>query len=370
MPNLENVASEKLQKLAEAKRKRTLINSERLADSMVIRNKKQLISFSCNDYLGLSHHPQVIEAALKATKKYGTGAGASRLVTGNHPLYAELEAKLAKWKGTEAALIFGSGYLANIGIIPAIIGKGDLIIADKLVHACLLDGAHLSGAKLLRFQHNNLADCERLLAQRKSYRNCLIIVDEVFSMDGDVAPLAELSELAKKYDAWLMADGVHSLFAKSAKVDIFVGTLSKALGSYGGFVCASKTVIDYLATSARSLIFTTGLPPATIASASAALDIMLAQPELAKKAIANANIFTQFLGLPEAVSPIVPVIYGDEMLALNAAKMLENEGFLVSAIRPPTVPENTARLRLAFSSAHKKEDIIKLAKLLINKTVS
>ena len=364
MASLDNIASEKLQKLASQARKRSLITSERLSDARVIRDGKQLISFSCNDYLGLSHHPQVIESALKATKKYGIGAGASRLVTGNHPLYAELEVKLAKWKGTEAALVFGSGYLANIGVIPAIIGKGDLIIADKLVHACLLDGAHLSGAKLLRFQHNDLADCERLLAQRQEHRNCLIIVDEVFSMDGDVAQLAELSAIANKYDAWLMADGAHSLFANSAEVDIFVGTLSKALGSYGGFVCASKAVIDYIATSARSFIFTTGLPPSVIASASAALDIMVSQPELGKKAIAHANIFTQALGLPEAFSPIVPVIYGDEKLAINAAKMLENEGFLVSAIRPPTVPENTARLRFAFSSAHKKEDILRVANLI------
>jgi len=364
MPSLENVASEKLQKLASQARKRWLITAERLDDARVIREGKQLISFSCNDYLGLSHHPQVKQAAINATEKYGTGAGASRLVTGNHPLYAELEAKLAKWKGTEAALAFGSGYLANIGVIPAIVGKVDLIIADKLVHACLLDGAHLSGAKLLRFQHNSIADCERLLEQRKEYRNCLIIVDEVFSMDGDVAPLAELSKLAERYDAWLMADGAHSLFANNTKVDIFVGTLSKALGSYGGFVCASKTVIDYLTTSARSFIFTTGLPPAVIASASAALDIMLAQPELSEQAIANANIFTQALGLPEAVSPIVPVIYGDETLTLNAAKMLEDEGFLVSAIRPPTVPENTARLRFAFSAAHKKADILRVAKLV------
>lgn len=365
MPALSDVATKKLKALSEQSRRRTLTASAREKGCKVTRKGKKLISFSCNDYLGLSHNKAVKAAAMKATAKYGSGSGAARLVTGNHPLYSKLEAGIAKWKGMKAALIFGSGYLANIGIIPAVTGKDDLIIADKLVHACLLDGARLSGAKLLRFRHNDVADCERLLtAHRKEHTNCLIVTDEVFSMDGDTAPLAALAKLAEAHDAWLMADGAHSLGKPAAPTDIYVGTLSKAFGSYGGYVCAKKEVIDYIANHARSFMFSTALPPAAIASAQAALDIITRKPKLSLKPIENARIFTRALGLPEAQSPIVPLIMGEDKKAVDAATKLAKAGYLAVAIRPPTVPEGTARLRFAFSAKHKKSDILKMAEFI------
>ncbi len=365
MPALASAAREKLHALERAGRRRVLTESHREEAAVVMRGGKRLLSFSCNDYLGLSHHPKVKEAAAKASQQFGAGAGAARLVTGNHPLYVQFEKKLAVWKGTEAALVFGSGYLANTGIIPALVGKGDLILADKLVHACLLDGAQLSGAKLLRFKHNDMGDCERLFAaHRAQHTHCLIVTDEVFSMDGDVAPLAELAALATTHDAWLMADGAHSFAGKHAPVDVYVGTLSKALGSYGGYVAAGRDVIDYITTSARSFMFSTGLPPASIAAADAALDIVMANPELSDMPLAKARLFTKTLGLPDAQSAIVPLVLGDEAKALAAAATLEEAGYLAVAIRPPTVPEGTSRLRFAFSALHPDEDIVKLAQVI------
>jgi 8-amino-7-oxononanoate synthase len=370
MPALTEVAREKLQVLAASERRRELVMSERADDIYVLRDGKRLLSFSCNDYLGLSQHPQVKAAAVAAIEQYGTGAGASRLVTGNHPLYAELEAKLADWKGFEAALVFGSGYLANIGIITALMGRGDLILADRLVHACLIDGSQLSGAHLLRFKHNDMQDCERLLeAHRKQYRHCLIITDEVFSMDGDVAPLDELQVLASQHDAWVMADGAHSLTPSATKIDIVMGTLSKAFGGYGGYVCGSKEVIDYLATTSRSLMFSTGLPPAVVAAAIAALDIITQEPALLHKPLIKARIFTDTRGLPAAQSQIVPLVLGAEATALAAAKKLEDAGYLVAAIRPPTVPEGSSRLRFAFSAHHSDEDIAKLTQTIKDQNI-
>jgi 8-amino-7-oxononanoate synthase len=365
MPALAEVAREKLQALDAQGRRRVLKSSQREEGVMVVRGGKRLISFSCNDYLGLAQHAQVKAAAIGVTEKYGTGAGASRLITGNHPLYAELETKIAAWKGTERALVFGSGYLTNTGVIPAFMGKGDLILADKLVHACLIDGAMLSGAKLVRFKHNDVEDCRRLLeAQRKKHPHCLIVTDEVFSMDGDLAPLAELAALARAHGAWVMADGAHSFAGKHVAVDIYTGTLSKALGSYGGYVAASREVIDYLATQARSFMFSTGLPPAVVAAALAALDLLTGNPALAGMPLARARLFTSLLGLPPAQSAIVPLLLGEESRALAAAAKLEEAGYLVAAIRPPTVPPGTSRLRFAFSALHTQEDVQKLAGMI------
>jgi 8-amino-7-oxononanoate synthase len=365
MPALAEVAREKLQALEALQRRRSLVATKAEEGVTIQRGEKRLISFSSNDYLGLAQHPQVKAAASAATERYGSGAAASRLVTGNHPLYTELETKLAAWKGTEKALVFGSGYLANMGILAALMHREDVIIADKLVHACLIDGAKLSGATLLRFAHNTVADCARLLTSyRDKYRNCLIVTEDVFSMDGDIAPLGELAQLAAKYDAWLMSDGAHAITPSHLPVDIAMGTLSKAFGSYGGYVCAKSEVIDYLTTTARSLLFSTGLPPSVIASAIAALDIMQANPQLCAAPLAKAQLFTQALGLPQAQSPIVPLVLGDEGRALAASRVLEAAGYLVVAIRPPTVPEGSSRLRLAFSALHRDEDILQLARFI------
>ena len=359
---LDEILTQKLQILEAKQLKRTNLSNFRHDGIFVERNGKKLISFSCNDYLGLSQNKLVIEAGINALNKYGVGSGASRLVTGNCPLYEELEALLAQYYGMEDACVFGSGYLANIGTIPALVGKNDLIIADKLSHACIIDGAKLSGATLLRFAHNNYEHCRLLLENnRNEYQNCLIITESVFSMDGDTSPLEQLSGLATKYNSWFMTDNAHNLTKNhQPATNIYLGTLSKAIGSYGGFVCGSNSLIEYLKTSARSLIFSTGLPPVTLATAIKAIEIIKEQPELCQKPLENARIFTDILDLPTAESAIVPLIIGENAKTLAASQMLAEKGFLVAAIRPPTVPENTARLRFTFSALHSKQQIEKL----------
>jgi 8-amino-7-oxononanoate synthase len=369
MPALDDVLQQKLQLLAAKHQLRAPRATGRDEGVAVWREGKRLISFSCNDYLGLSRHPQVIAAARAALEKYGAGAGASRLVTGDHSFYTELESLLAENKHTQAACVFGSGYLANLGTIPALVGSGDLIVADKFIHACMLDAARLSGATLMRFAHNSLPHCRLLLeANRREHHHCLILSETVFSMDGDRAPLPELAALAQEFDSWLMVDGAHDVFSPathhSPPVTIQMGTLSKAAGSYGGYVCGSQTLIDYLKTAARSLIYSTGLPPASVAASIAAINIMQAQPELCAMPLAHARYFTSLLGMPQAQSAIVPLIVRDSDKALAASKILEENGFLVAAIRPPTVPENTARLRFAFSALHEKSQIEAVAKII------
>jgi len=337
------------------------------------RDGRRLLSFSCNDYLNLAQHPQVIEAAVEAAQRYGVGAGASRLVTGNHPLYAALESRLARLKGSDAALVFGSGYLANTGIIPALVGPDDLILIDELSHACLHAGARLSSAAIAPYRHADADDVERLLgARRAGKKRALIATDGVFSMDGDLAPLRALAALAERFDAWLLADDAHGLgvvgggrgssFADGgADVPLQMGTLSKAVGAYGGYLCASRAVIDLMATRARSFIYSTGLPPPVVAAAAAALDIIETEPAYVAQPLRKAKEFARALNLPEAQSAIVPVVIGESDAALAASALLRDEGFLVVAIRPPTVPAGTARLRFAFTAQHPDAEIARLA---------
>jgi len=374
MSSLDKFALEKLAKLEAANQRRTLADTAREDGIWLTRGGRRLLSFSCNDYLNLTHHPKVKAAAIAAIEKYGTGSGASRLVTGNHPLLTALEERLAKVKGTEAACVFGSGYLANTGIIPSLTGEGDLLLLDELSHSCLWAGAQLSRARVFIFRHNDIAHVHDLLAQhRVGHRHALIVTDGVFSMDGDLAPLHELSALASEHSAWLMSDDAHGLgvvgggrgsaFANGPKphIDLQMGTLSKALGSYGGYLCASRAVIDLIKTRARTLIYSTGLPPASVAAAIAALDVIEAEPAFAARAVEKAQSFTRLLNLPLAQSPIVPLVLGEETTALEAQQILEKAGFLVTAIRPPTVPQGTARLRFAFSAGHPDEEIARLA---------
>jgi len=372
MRSLDEYACEKLAGLERAGLRRSPVVTAR--DGIwAERDGRRLLSFSCNDYLNLSGHPAVIKAAIEATQRYGVGAGASRLVTGNHPLYPELEARLARLKGTEAACVFGSGYLANTGIIPALVGADDLILIDELSHACMHAGAKLSGADVLRYRHADAAHAEALLAEhRASYARALIATDGVFSMDGDLAPLQALSLLAQRFDAWLLADDAHgfgvvgdgrgSTFADGpAEVPLQMGTLSKAVGGYGGYLCASGPVIDLMRTRARTFIYSTGLPPGTVAGAIAAIDLIEREPDYAAAPLRKARMFARALNLPEAQSAIVPVIVGKSETALAASRELADEGFLVVAIRPPTVPAGTARLRFAFTAQHPDSEIERLA---------
>jgi 8-amino-7-oxononanoate synthase len=366
MPALVDVVRVQLEQAARQSLARSVKETERMGGARVIRDGRDYVSFSCNDYLGLAHDPRVIAAARDALERYGAGAGGSRLVTGSHPLYALLENQLAELKGTERSLVFGSGYLANVGTIPALVGKNDLILADRLSHACTWDGTRLSGATVMRFDHNSLEHCESLLGHhRASFERCLILTETVFSMEGDLGPIAELALIARSHDAWLMTDDAHGLGISPAReADVQMGTLSKAAGSYGGYVCARREVIAYLENKARSLLFATGLPPATVAASSAALTIMKADDALVKQPLANARRFTTALGREPAQSPIVPVIVGEADRALAASAMLETHGYLVVAIRPPTVPPGTARLRFAFTAMHRAEDIAQAAALL------
>ncbi len=324
------------------------------------RRGKKCISFSCNDYLGLSQHKAVKLAAIEAIEQYGTGACASRLVSGNHPLYEAIESELCAWKKTESALVFGSGYLANMGLIPALVGERDLILADKYIHACMLDGAVLSGATLHRFQHNDLDSCKRQLeAHRAKHDRCLILTEGVFSMDGDTAPIPELYALAQAYDATLIVDDAHALGVIGGGSGtkylgenmLIMGTLSKAAGSYGGYVCGAKPVMDWLVQSARSLIFSTGLPPATIAASLAAIRMMRDDSTHIEKLWNHIRMFADRLGITPQ-SAIVPLVIGEPQTAIKLSNMLEDAGYFVSAIRPPTVPQGTARLRFTFSALH------------------
>ncbi|HEX4160354.1 MAG TPA: 8-amino-7-oxononanoate synthase [Rhizomicrobium sp.] len=377
MASLEAFANGKLDELAARHLKREISETVREDGLRVTRGGRCYLSFSCNDYLGLTQHRAVKAAAIAAIELYGAGAGASRLVTGNHPLYAELETRLAQLKGTEAACVFGSGFLANLGIIPALIGPEDLLLVDALSHSCLFAGAQLSRAHVEIFRHNDMDHLGELLAlHRPHHRHALVLTDGVFSMDGDLAPLGEIGPIARAHDTWLMTDDAHGLgvlgggrgsaYANGTKaaIDLQMGTLSKALGSYGGYLCASKPVIELIRTRARSLIYSTALPPASVATALAALDMIENDPDLWARPLRKARAFTRAANLPEAKSPIVPVLLGDAIRALEAQAVLEREGFLVVAIRPPTVPVGTARLRFAFTAAHPDSEIERLAEIV------
>jgi 8-amino-7-oxononanoate synthase len=367
---LDEFATAKLAALEDDALRRRLTETHRLDLSNAQRGNTHLISFSCNDYLGLSQHPAVKRAAIEALERYGAGAGASRLVTGNHPLYAELEQRLARLKGTEAACVFGSGYLANLGIPPCLVGKDDLIVADETVHASMHAGIQASRAHTEFYPHNDMGACEALLDRhRTDHRHCLIMTEGVFSMDGDCAPLAALCDLADSHAAWLMTDDAHGLGVLGGgrgssaaagvadRVPLQMGTLSKAVGAYGGYLCGSSAVIELMVNRARSLIYATGLPPATIAASIAALTLIEQDQDLTAAPLKRARHFTGALGLPLAESPIVPLIVGKPGRALDASKALAERGFLVTAIRPPTVPQGTSRLRFTFSATHTEEDI-------------
>ena len=377
MTSLDEFAKDKLKSLEKHSLRRSLKVTKREKGAKSLRAGKHLISFSCNDYLGLSHHPEVIKAAGDAALAYGAGAGASQLITGHSPLTKQLGKLMAEFKGTQSCAIFGSGYMANIGIIPALIGGDDILFIDEYAHACLWQAALISQAKTYSFRHNDIDHLESLiLKHRARYKHAMILTDGVFSMDGDIAPLPELSSLAEKYDLWLHCDDAHGLggvgggkgaahhFSPAPKIHLQMGTFSKAAGSFGGYLCASKDVIELIKTRARSLIFTTALPPASLGASLAALKIIMKDKDLCSLPVQKANIFTKQLGLPQAASPIVPLIIGSSDDALAASKALEESGFLVSAIRPPTVPKGTARLRFAFSSDHKEEDILELCDAL------
>lgn len=373
MTTLDQCANETLARLEAGSLRRRLWPTARGGAAVLERDGRQLISFSCNDYLNLAAHPAVIEAAVAAARRYGAGAGASRLVTGDHPLYRALEDRLAALKGTADAVVFGSGFLANAGIIPALMARQDAIFVDELAHACIWAGSRLARAAVHVFRHNDLVHLAELLgAHRGAARHALVVTDGVFSMDGDLAPVGGLLALSESHGAWLMTDDAHGIgvvnggrgAAHGHAVPLQMGTLSKAVGSYGGYLCASHPVCELIRNRARSFIYTTGLPPAVVGASIAALDLIASDAALCAAPVAHARRFTDALGLAPAESPIVPLLLGTAERALAAQAVLEAEGFLVAAIRPPTVPEGTARLRFAFTAGHTPDDIDRLARLV------
>jgi 8-amino-7-oxononanoate synthase len=344
---------------------------------------RRLLNFSSNDYLGLANDSRLRNAAIDAINEFGVGAGASRLISGTQSPHVRLERALAKWKGTDAALCFSSGYAAALGTIPALVTKNDVVLLDKLCHASLIDGAKLSGAILRVFPHNNLRKLENHLEWARgqhSGKSVLIVTESVFSMDGDRAPLREIVELKKRFDALLMLDEAHAVgvigqngrglaadLNVNHDVDVQMGTLSKALGASGGYVCASRNLIEWLINRARSFIYSTAPPPAIAAAAMAALDF-LSSPEGEKRRLLlweKIRLIRKLLSpLTSHVSPsedtgsaIFPWMIGDEQAALDLAAALMNEGFLVPAIRYPTVAKASARLRIAVSASHEEDRI-------------
>jgi 8-amino-7-oxononanoate synthase len=383
MRSLDQFAKDRLRQREAQSLRRAIAETEPSDGIHVTRGGRRLLSFCSNDYLNLTQHPAIKQAAKAAIDRYGAGAGASRLITGSHPLYAELEERLARLKGAEAACVFGSGYLANTGIIPALVGKGDLIVADALAHSCIRTGTTLSGAEIKLFRHNDVDHARELLAaHRGAHPHALLVTEGVFSMDGDLAPLHELADLAQRYDAWLMTDDAHGIGVLGRgrgstfsghdvpHVPLQMGTLSKAIGSYGGYLCASRPVIDLMQNRARTLIYSTGLPPAAVAASIAALDLIESNPDYAALPLQKAKHFTALTNLPQATSPIVPLLIGDDDRTMASAKLLEDEGFLVIGIRPPTVPAGTARLRFTFSAAHENRDIERLAAVVREKVLA
>jgi 8-amino-7-oxononanoate synthase len=337
---------------------------------------RDLLQFCSNDYLGLANHPKLITAMQGAAAQFGVGGGASHLVCGHSELHHQLEERLAKITGRERALLFSTGYMANLGTVTALMGKGDHIFEDRLNHASLLDAGLLSGARFQRFQHNDMADLERRLQKMHADGNRLIVVDAVFSMDGDMAPLPALAALAQKYDAWLMADDAHGFGvlgengAGSAEffgldqqqLPVLMGTLGKGLGSFGAFVAGSDELIESLIQFARPYIYTTAMPPAVAAATIAALDLLVDEPwrrSHLQELIRYFRDRAMALALPVMASntAIQPLLIGDELAAMALSSALEQRGILVSAIRPPTVPIGSSRLRITLSAGHSKADI-------------
>jgi len=351
-------------------------------DRLITLYGTPFLCFSSNNYLGLANDPRLVAAAKDALDGYGVGAGASRLVSGNQRVHRDLERRLAEFKGTEAAIVFPTGYMANVGAITSLVHEDDAVIVDRLNHASIIDGARLSRAKLLVYAHCDLESLEQALAKARTCRRRLVVTDTLFSMDGDIAPLRELALLAKRYDAIVMADDAHATgvlgehgrgavehAACEGEIDIVMGTLSKALGCLGGFIAGERRLIDYLRNTARSFIYTTALPPAMCAAALAAIDIVEAEPE--RRATLRRNVAAFKEGLrakghdaDHTPSPIVPIILGEPARAMDKARELYANDIYVPAIRPPTVPKGTSRLRVSLMAAHTPDDIERLLSLL------
>ena len=383
--NLENELKKELNELKENNLIRTVDDLRFISSTKAIdKDNKEYLVFGTNNYLGLTHHPDVIEASKEASQ-YGTGSTGSRLTTGASFEAKELENNISKFKGTESTLIFNTGYMTNLGVIYALAQENDIIFSDQLNHASIIDGTKISKAEVRIYKHKDTVDLESKIKEAKEkdiYSNFFIVSDGVFSMDGDIAPLPELVEIASKYDCCLIIDDAHAtgVIGKTGKgtveyfkdktgkdlnpfVDLQIGTLSKALASEGGFVCGKQVYIDYLINKSRPFIFSTALSPATIASANTALNLLKENDtEYLKNLNENTKLMRKLLNdaglnIVDGETPIIPIIVGPADLANRLSEKLKKEGILISAIRPPSVPKEMSRLRLTIMATHTKEEI-------------
>lgn len=364
----------KLKETLQAQREQSLYRRRRVSETpqqpeMIIDGRK-VISFCSNDYLGLANHPEVRETFSQAVNRFGVGSGAAHLINGHSVSHHALEEALAEFTGYPRALLFSTGYMANLGLAQALLEKGDVVFADRLNHASLLDGARLSGARLCRYLHNDLQSLHQKISTTEA-NDRLIMTDAVFSMDGDLAPLADLATTARHNDAWLMADDAHGIGVLGAQgkgslehhglttgdVHVYMGTLGKALGTAGAFIAGEEDLIEYLIQTARSYIFTTAMPSAIAAATLTSLKLVQTEPErrqLLAERIAQFREGAAQLGLPTLNSntAIQGILIGDNAPTVEVSSWLLRKGFLVTAIRPPTVPQGTARLRITLSAAH------------------
>jgi glycine C-acetyltransferase/8-amino-7-oxononanoate synthase len=349
----------------------------------VLLDGKPVLLLCSNNYLGLADHPRVREAAAEAAMRWGVGAGASRLVSGNMTIHRRLEEQLADFKGAERCVLFGSGYLANAGIVSALAGTGDVVFSDELNHASIVDGCRLTKAETFVYDHCDMDHLEWGLREADG-RGALIVTDGVFSMDGDIAPLADIVDLAQRYDARVLVDEAHGTGAigpggrgavaaagLEGEVDVVVGTLGKSLGSYGAYACCDATIARYLVNTARTLIFSTALPPPAVAGALAALQLLHDEPARVDKLRRNSSVLREALeaeGVDAGASEtqIVPLVVGDAAAAMSASEKALERGVFAQAIRPPTVPAGTSRLRLAVMATHTKAELRQAARVLAN----
>ncbi len=351
----------------------------------VMLEGREVVHLCSNNYLGLADHPGLKEAAIRATEKYGVGTGASRLVSGTMELHVALEKRLARFKGTECALVFNSGYAANTGVIPALVGKGDVVFSDRLNHASIVDGCLLSRARMVRYPHRDTAALRRLLDEHRGDGRCVIVTDGVFSMDGDLAPLADLVAIKNEYGALLMVDDAHGTgvlgatgrgtaehFSVMSGVDIHMGTLGKALGCFGAFVAASAELVEYLVNRARTFIFSTSLPPSVLASAHAALDIVDSTEGGALRARLNRHADFMREALRKAGfdtlgsrTQIIPLLIGGAEKTMTFSSALCEAGLYIQGIRPPTVPTGGSRLRCTLMATHAEEELARVLEAVV-----
>ncbi len=381
--SLEEAATAELDRLREAGLERRLRTIDGPQETRVVLDEQPRLLFCSNNYLGLANHPEVVAAAQRALSAFGASAVSSRLISGHMRAHEELEREIAEWKGCEAALVFTSGYQANIGTITSLVGREDVVVSDELNHASIIDGCRLSRARIAIYRHNDVASLREQLHRHADARRILVVTESIFSMDGDRAPLAAIVAAAKEHGAWVMVDEAHAagIFGPegagvvaeeglTGDVDIHLGTLGKALGTFGAYVAGSRALIDLLINRARSFIFTTGLPPAVAAAARAAIRVVRRDHSRAERLLVSARALGERLraaGLHVAHldSQILPILIGDAQATVRVAACLLERGIYIAAIRPPTVPPGTSRLRLSLMATHEDAEIDVVADAIV-----